>query len=272
MTIEPVPAWVQGVWRRNTLRVESGVIDDTTQVYWIQTPTLFADIRIPANRPDAAGKTSLADYDGDELLQLADQAGFAGSLRVDGQICRWQRPIDYQPVQPSPDEGAMFREGNTLTETGLHANYFEDYTLVDDGGGRFLALDCPEDGRLLVVAGSRFLFTRGRALELPDGAALSDLVDEADPARKRALLDCEFSLGHGLDDDDPWQIELSTLPFREGQPLFAASSWRFELDDGQAVEATGVNMRVWTVHTCTLDRHELSRRFPSGRQRPPLTS
>ena len=263
MTIEPIPAWVQGVWRRNNLRVESGVIDDTTQVYWVQTPTLFADIRIPVDRPDVAGKTSLADYDDDELLQLADQKGFAGSLRVDDQICRWQRPIDYQPVRSSPDEGAMFREGDTLTETGLHANSFEDYTLVDDGGGKFLALDCPEHRRLLVVAGNRFLFARGRTLDLPDGAELTGLVAEAAPERKRAILDCEFSLGHGLDGDNSWRIALSTLPFREGQPLFAERSWRFDLDNGHAVEATGNGERVWTVHTCTLDRDGLSRLFPS---------
>ncbi len=43
-TVEPVPAWVQGVWRRNSMREESGLIDDTTQVFWVQTPALFATI------------------------------------------------------------------------------------------------------------------------------------------------------------------------------------------------------------------------------------
>ena len=262
-TVEPVTAWVRGVWRRNSMHEESGLIDDTTQVFWVQTPTLFADFRIPADRPDTAGKTSLADYDDNELLQLAHQEGFAGSLRVDGQICRWQRSIDYQPVQPWLDEAAMFREGDKLIEIGIHDNYLENYTLVDDGDSRFLALNCPEDRRPLVVIGSRFLFARDRTLDLPDGAELTYLVAEAEPEKKRALLDCEFSLGQGLDGDDSWRINLSTLPFREGQPLFVASSWRFDLNDGHAIEATDVGTRVWTVHTCTMNQRELSRLFPS---------
>lgn len=263
ISVEPVPAWVQGVWRRNTLRDDSGLVDDTTQVYWVQTPTLFADIRVPAARPDDAGKTSLADYDDAELSRLADQAGFAGSLRVDGQICRWQRPIDYQPSRPTPDEGAMFREGDRLSETGLHANYCEDYNLIDDGGGRFLALECPEHRRLLVVVGNHFLFARGRALDLPKGATLADLVAQADPADKRTLLDCELSLGKGLAGVEPWRIDLSTLPFRQGRSLFATSAWRFDIDGGQAVETAGAETRVWTIHSRTLGRHELSRFFQS---------
>ncbi len=262
-TAEPVPPWAQGLWRRHSMRQEGGLVDDTTQVFWAQTPTLFADVRIPAERPDTAGKTSLADYDDDGLLLLARQQGFAGSLPIDGQICRWQRAIDYQPTRPWLDEAAMFREGDNLIEIGIHDNYFEDYTLVDDGGGRFLALDCPEQKQLLVVVGSRFLFVRDREMALPDGAELADLVAEAEPAEKRALLDCEFSLGHGLDGDDLWQIELSTLPFREGQPLFAASSWRFDLEGQRAVETTDAGTRVWTVYSCTLNQDALSRLFPS---------
>lgn len=254
-----VPAWVQGVWRRNTLRLESGVADHTTQVYWVQTPTLFADIRIPAGRPDGAGRTSLTDYSDDELLRLAGQEGFAGSLQVDGQVCRWRRPLDYQPARLTPDEGAMFREGETLSETGIHGNYFEDYTLFDDGGGRFLALECPEHRQLLVLAGDCFLFARGRALDLPGGVTLADLVADAGTAEKHALLDCEFSLGRGLAGDDPWKIDLSTLPHREGQPLFPASTWRFDLDQDQATETDGPDTREWVVHSCTLDERELAR-------------
>ena len=150
-----------------------------------------------------------------------------------------------------------------VSETGLNANYFEDYTLIDDGGGRFLALDCPEHSRLLVVVGNHFLFARGRALDLPRGATLADLVGQADPADKRALLDCELSLGKGLAGADPWRIDLSTLPFREDRQLFAASVWRFDIDGGQAFETGDEGTRVWTIHSRTLGRRELSRLFPS---------
>ena len=257
-----VPAWVQGVWRRDALRLEDGSVNDTARVFWVQTPTLFADIRVPGDRPDLSGRASLADCDDDAHLQLARQKGFAGSLRVDGRICRWRRPIDFQPPRPTADEGAMFRQGRHMNETGLHANYLEDYTLVDDGGGRFLALECREHRRLLVTAGNYFLFARGRAVDLPVGGDLADLVAAAPRERKIALLDCELSLGHDLAGDDPWRIALSTLPFREGRPLFGANPWRFLREEGRAVETTDDGERNWTIRTCTLDRQMLSGLFP----------
>ena len=114
-----VPAWVRGVWQRTVLRTEGGE-DQASTVIWIQTPTLYADIRVPA--PGDASP-------------LATPAGFAGWLDVEGQICRWKRPIDLHPGPEDRDQGAMFRADEVMTEIGLIANYLEDYRLVAPAKG-----------------------------------------------------------------------------------------------------------------------------------------
>ncbi len=43
----PVPAAYHGVWKRSLLKTKTGLHDDTTQVFWLQTDILFADLRLP---------------------------------------------------------------------------------------------------------------------------------------------------------------------------------------------------------------------------------
>ena len=45
-----VPAAYRGVWKRTLLRTPQRE-DTTTQVYWMQTQSWHADIRVPASRP-----------------------------------------------------------------------------------------------------------------------------------------------------------------------------------------------------------------------------
>jgi hypothetical protein len=119
-----VPDWVRGVWQRNVIRAPGTEDDRTSTVIWIQTPTLYADIRVPA-----AGETS----------PLAGEEAFAGWLDVEGQVCRWRRPIDLNPGPEGADQGAMFRDGELLVEVGLLANYYEDYRLIDPATRCFAA-------------------------------------------------------------------------------------------------------------------------------------
>ena len=51
--ISPVPAEYHGVWRRNLLKTRTGINDDTTQVFWLQTDSMFGDLRLPTTDPSA---------------------------------------------------------------------------------------------------------------------------------------------------------------------------------------------------------------------------
>lgn len=153
-----VPAWVRGVWQRDSVRTD-GSESRALFVVWIQTPTLYADIRAPrAGNPEDAGAT---------------EEGFAGWLDVDGQICRWKRPIDLHPGPEDADQGAMFVDGMTMYETGVLGNYFEEYRRVDAAQqcfaasrGQFEVLDgsvkFASDGPLeiLVAAGPHVIHAR----------------------------------------------------------------------------------------------------------------
>lgn len=110
-----VPGWARGVWQRHSIRTD-GSQSHAPRVIWIQTPTLYADIRTlgPEQAP---------------TLAIPDQ-GFAGLLNVDRQVFHWARPIDLTPGPEGADQGAMFRDGNGLLEVGLFSNYLEEYHQV----------------------------------------------------------------------------------------------------------------------------------------------
>ena len=222
---EEVPEWVQGLWRRNRVERGDGTIDRDTAVLWLQTPTLFADIRIP--KP---GRRS------------PPVQGFAGWLTVNGQVCTWNRPIDLDPPPRKPDIGAMFRAGSRMIECGVQANYLEDWRLLDDGDGRFLAL--ARGGRsmdeLLVTAADHFLVA----------------------TRKRGR--CELSYGRIEQKAKAWQIEMSTTPEMRGQQLFKGDRWQLDRERSlmfQHVPGRGPPRR-WTVWSCTLGARQLAQILP----------
>jgi hypothetical protein len=231
-----VPDQYLGVWQRKQLESPAG-IDNTTQVYWLQTPLLHADIRIPADRPDFNGKATLLDFTLPELKQLARQQGFAGVTQINGDRCQWLRQIDYQPARTDLDIGHMQFSGNHLIESGIARDYTEIWEKLPDSQGATFALrfteknttHSPEQSRagILVISGDYFIFVRDRSLPLPHATSLAVLLDDASYTHPQliALLDFEISFGRLTQGNMPWEIQLSTLPFREGEPLFTASTW-----------------------------------------------
>jgi len=230
------PGCLAGIWQRQEILLPDGTADRTTRVFWGQTHSLFVDIRVPADRPSGEGRTSFADYSIAELLQMAEQKGFAGHIEVAGNVCRWNRYIDYRPNNGRPDEGHLRLDGDTLYEEGdptsvLGSAYRETYARVSRADRRSVALRRigstdwkrlglrPDDG-VLVIIGERFFCARTRAIELPPAETLQDLVVAAgdDRALVHAYLDCEVSYGR-LDGQISWQVELSTIPFREQRRL-----------------------------------------------------
>lgn len=123
LAVLQVPEWACGVWRRDFLRYP-GREDKTTEVIWIQTPTLYADIRVAAP---------------DDVSPEAGDEGFAGWLDVDDQVCTWHRPIDLDPGPEGGDKGAMFLDGDVMIEVGLLDNYMEEYRRIDPARSCFAA-------------------------------------------------------------------------------------------------------------------------------------
>ncbi len=207
-----------GLWRRTLLRAP-GVEDTTTQVYWLQTSSWHADIRVPADRPVLSGRTGLAALNAQEMRALARQQGFAGITEVEADLCRWHRRFDYQPPSGFNDVGRMQFEGpDRLLEYGVEQDYFEIWErMPGSGAGKVQEADDPE-GRpaLQLTLGPWVMFVRPRHTALERAPGLGELVAAADNATRAALLDFEISFGQRHGSGKAWRVELSTLPWLEG--------------------------------------------------------
>ena len=224
----PAPEWLTGVWVRKALWFEDADPDYSTRVFYVQTPTLFGHIRIPESRPDASNAICLSDLHDTELKKLAIQEGFAGYVEIADDVVTWQREIDFQPPAEIPDVGRCTVDKQYMIETGIHSDYSEKWQRIEDGKGQFLAMQIAGDegklaNHILVVAGDHFLYARGRKHSLEPATSLHHLLQLRGMNRERLIryLDCEFSYGLVHGGRTPWEIYLSTLPFKEGQKLFA---------------------------------------------------
>lgn len=204
-------------------------MDTSSRVYWLQTSSWHADIRTPAHRPDFTGVMSLADCSGEQLSWLAKQQGFAGITVVMGDQCEWQRVIDFQPPSGKRDIGRMFFDFHgKLLEYGIEDEYSETWNRITDDKNEYcFALQLLDQGgaaepaSYLMVSGNHFIYSRNRTARVAQQAFQSlyqlprypqDLLVQ--------LLDFEISFGLIRGSGSPWQITLSTLPWREGHSLF----------------------------------------------------
>lgn len=194
---DPVPMRWRGLWRRLALEHPDATGDTETLVLWLQTDSLFVDLRIPPGRPDAP----------DFHPELARQEGFAGRLLYDGTKARWERRIDFAPTG-KPDEGRLRRARRMLVEHGLHEDYVEHWWLEAPGADTEVVLDTPS--AVAVRAGDHLMLALERRPQAP-----ADLVAGIDGVRDvRPLLDCEVC--HARREGEGWRIRASTLPWREG--------------------------------------------------------
>jgi len=212
-----VPQAFVGLWRRTLLRAP-GVDDRTTRVYWLQTPSWHADLRVPADRPALQDRAGLDALDASDILALARQQGFAGITEVDGDVCRWHRRFDYQPPSGFNDIGRMqFETADRLLEYGVEQDYFEVWERVP-GGGDSGVLELDDGGRaaLQLSLGPWVMFVRPRRDALGPATGLAACLTTVDPGERVALLDFEISFGRRNESGNAWRIELSTLPWLEG--------------------------------------------------------
>jgi hypothetical protein len=219
-----VPTWLRGVWTREWTEVGK-VRSNTLEVHYLQTPTYFADVRIPKDLARLPKAKSFADLTDSQLRLLAGQNGFTGSTATSGAVATWNHDIQFQPSDGNPDSGRLERRGSgRMREMGLDGSYVEAWKSTVDRNGRFLVIRMEHAGRLiktLVVVGNQFVYVRNRSMDLPAAESFEALIEARHPSRAQieAYLDCEFSVGRVQGGSVPWEIQRSTLPWREGGSL-----------------------------------------------------
>jgi hypothetical protein len=260
------PAWLQGVWTRQWIE-RAGVRTDPSDVHYLQTPTYFGDARVPRDRPSFPHAASFADLTDAELRLLAQQKGFTGHTTVAGDNATWHHQIDYQPPDGTDDVGRIEPlAGARMYEHALDGSYIEAWRAISTGEGRFLVVRVERAGRLhrvLILVGDYFLYARNRAHDLPVAESLDALVAAAgaDRAQIVAYLDCEFSTGRAHGGAVPWEIQHSTLPWRERQSLdFVDGLGPSQAPGGLAPRAASTD--TWTVPVDTLSPADLRALFP----------
>ena len=260
-----VPDWLRGVWTREWIQ-EGKAKSNTLDVHYLQTPTYFADIRIPKDRTRFPNAKSFADLTDQQLRLLARQNGFTGLTTTAGPVATWNHDIQFQPSDGAPDRGRLQRIGRTrMHEHGLDGSYIESWRSTTSGSGHFLVIRVKHTGRLLrtlVVVGNQFVYVRNRAIDLPAAASFEALFDftKASRAQIEEDLDCEFSVGRVRGGSVPWEIEQSTLPWREGRHLNFIDEVA-PAEGGAGLVPRTVGNEEWTVPVNTLTAGEIGELF-----------
>jgi len=256
-----------GAWQRDWIARHGGAPDHRVTVRYVQTPSVFGDVRIPGDRPALGHAASFADLSDGDLAALAQQNGFAGITTMDGANATWHHEISFQPAGGGADIGRIEPAGDgQMFEHALDDSYIERWSALGPGGGKFLAVRVALEGRvdqLLAVADEHFVYARARPTALPATEPISESISEViarTHATREAIiayLDCEISYGTVRG----WQIERSTLPWQEGKRLALAD--RIAIDaQGQPSARLISAGEAWSFPVQTFAAAELRAMFP----------
>lgn len=267
-TLGALPPFLTGVWSRDFIK-RRGVQGEVLKVRYLQALGPFGDVRIPPNRSWTTTVTGFGDLTDAQLRTLAKQKGFTGHTTFDGRIVSWHHEIDFQP-DTSRDASHVSREDDLhILESGLDSSFVEQYTRLSTGDDRFLALRVERNGRLdrvLIIVGDWFYFARNRAADLPIADSFDALIAAKAPARAQliAWLDCELSAGRVSGGTVPWEIQASTLPWREGRHLEFVDALTVDPARGIVFPAAAAGER-WSVTQQLMKPTELAALFARAR-------
>lgn len=208
---------LQGHWRRKWIRAP-GFEDETTRVHWMQCGALFADLRIPAERPDLTGVRCLADLDAPALRALMMAEGFAGAITVADSVCTWHRAINWHGTPDGVDAGRMsFDAAGDLIEDGVHADYAELWQKMPETSGDAWRVTGDGMRGVLISSASEFLIGLGE----PDAAPTAPLIDALERGAVPGALAAHFRGVYVLGRWEAGQgiATLSTNPLLEGNPV-----------------------------------------------------
>ena len=244
---EGAPPWTLGCFKRRSITFFSGAADTSTQVYWLQTRGLTADLRLPARRRSAGDPATI-------------DGGLARS-RWNGQRMIWSDWTSFQLHDRWPEPGVLRRVGDCLIEHAPSGAYVEDWRYQPSASGLLLGMRLVEErdvdrrevrhrGGGLVVCGQHAALVRGRARALPAGRRLADVLraSDGDPTVLDAAFAFEASYARS-EASGGFTVVASTDPRRRGVPLLRL--------DGFEIDPSGGNV-VQRVHE---DGRNLERRF-----------
>lgn len=260
-----IPSWLLGTWTREWIN-RRGTQTNALDVHYLQTPSIFADVRFPRDRSDMSHAKSFDDLSDAELAQLARQRGFAGRTTVAGLISTWHHELDFQPADTSADIGRIERNGaDGMFEHALDSSYTESWKSTSAGSSAFLVVRIERNGRLqstLIVAGDDFMYVRNRTRDLPTAPSLDSLFVTTQATRAEIIesLDCEFSVGRVRGGAIPWEIQHSTLPWREKQRLDFVDGVMVSESQAMVVPRAPI-ADTWTVPVITIPRGDLLTMF-----------
>ncbi|MEM6941257.1 MAG: hypothetical protein AAF943_15575 [Pseudomonadota bacterium] len=207
---------IQGHWQRRWLRAP-GFEDSETRVRWMQCGAVYADVRIPAERPDIRGARCLADLSPAAVRALAQAEGFAGTTQVVDSVCTWTRAINWHGMTESVDAGHLAHDDTgDLLETGVHAEYAEKWARVATGSDAAQVLEGAGMRAYLVHVSDAFVLGVGQP-DAPSTAPLLDAlrVGKTDHTALSALFQRLYVFGRW--EGSFGRALLSTNPFLEGK-------------------------------------------------------
>jgi len=252
--------------------------DADTDVYNVQTPSLFIDLRFPRARDVLVSQLPstvqcVGDLTTQQLRLLARQHCFAGyslpdwssgSLAVTRHhIIDWNYSAQFPRSRPNQwrvqlsEDRSSFKEWSVAVDEFGQSVYMERWQRrPEDDPGRYLALyrSCGSPA-VLVVVGDRFAFAEDRGTcPIVDGArggGCAVLADAAADCGSREALEqlvgiagCTGLVSSG-DGRMPWTIERSTHPWLEGTQLCLSAA----VLDSQSFEIDG---QRWEMAECSM--------------------
>jgi hypothetical protein len=264
-SVDGVPAWTLGCFRRRSITFCTGATDTETQVLWLQARGLTADLRLPAGRPQLAGFAPLSEREPEVLMALAEVEGGLARTGWDGRAMSWSDWTSFQTHERWPERGLLARVGDCLTEHAPSGAYVEDWRLEPSEDGPLLGLRLLEErdsgagvvrhrGGGLLVCGDHAALVLGRPEPIPVAGTIAEVVrgHVHDRALMRAVFACEASYGT-RDGGGAFTVVASTNPLREGRPLLDLGGFSYDEHRGVVVQRTheegALVERVFAVDT-----------------------
>jgi hypothetical protein len=251
-----------GAWRRTMVLTSDGAAAARDRAIRVIAGDCWAELRVPAGRPNLAGKDSLQRATPQDLLALGAQRGGAGRLRQAGDGAALSVELSFAPRAAGDADASLARTGDLLVERSADGGR-SDWKLEPGSAGARGAYVLEERAEglgfvrrgALVLAADHLIIVRERMAMLSGPRGWDERLGAVagDAARLADLLDFEISHARRDGPGALWQITLSTLPFREGTLLAGGIGAAATRGDATLVERTLVDGREverrWTRRT-----------------------